>query len=135
MMNKSFHPILSEEKFAAWLDGMLSADEMQQVGSIINNDSDLYSLLGVSDYISAHNEEPMSVFSNLDKNEVSLSQQDALEFPALDTLPLSLIDIDFSNGLFPTFMPDNLITDEATIPFGDDTSSLETNFDDYTDNM
>ena len=134
-MNKSFHPILSEEKFAAWLDGMLSADEMQQVGSIINNDSDLYSLLGVSDYISAHNEEPMSVFSNLDKNEVSLSQQDALEFPALDTLPLSLIDIDFSNGLFPTFMPDNLITDEATIPFGDDTSSLETNFDDYTDNM
>ena len=135
MMNKSFHPILSEEKFAAWLDGMLSADEMQQVGSIINNDSDLYSLLGVSDYISAHNEEPMSVFSNLDKNEVSLSQQDALEFPALDTLPLSLIDIDFSNGLFPTFMSDNLITDEATIPFGDDTSSLETNFDDYTDNM
>ena len=134
-MNKSFHPILSEEKFAAWLDGMLSADEMQQVGSIINNDSDLYSLLGVSDYISAHNEEPMSVFSNLDKNEVSLSQQDALEFPALDTLPLSLIDIDFSNGLFPTFMPDNLITDEATIPFGDDTSALETNFDDYTDNM
>ena len=134
-MNKSFHPILSEEKFAAWLDGMLPADEMQQVGSIINNDSDLYSLLGVSDYISAHNEEPMSVFSNLDKNEVSLSQQDALEFPALDTLPLSLIDIDFSNGLFPTFMPDKLITDEATIPFGDDTSSLETNFDDYTDNM
>lgn len=50
-MNKSFHPILSEEKFAAWLDGMLPADEMQQVGSIINNDSDLHSLLGVSDSV------------------------------------------------------------------------------------
>jgi hypothetical protein len=58
-----------------------------------------------------------------------------LEFPALETLPLSPIDIDFSNGLFPTFIPDNLITDESNILIGDDTTSLETGFDDYTDNI
>lgn len=135
MMNKSFHPILSEEKFAAWLDGMLPTDEMQQIGSIISNDSDLHSLLGVSDYISAHNEEPMSVLSNLDNNKVSLFLQDALEFPALEALQLSPIDTDLSNGLFPTFIPDNLITDESNILIGDDTTSLETGFDDYTDNI
>lgn len=135
MMNKLFHPILSEEKFAAWLDGMLPADEMQQIGTIISNDSDLHSLLGVSDCINASAEESMSVLSNIDNNETSIFQQDTLEFPALETLPLSPIEVDFSNGSFPTFIPDDLITNEVTMAIGDDTTSLETNFDDYTDNI
>lgn len=50
-MNKHFTPAISEEKFAAWLDGMLPADEMRQIGAIIEADNDLHSLLGVSDFI------------------------------------------------------------------------------------
>lgn len=47
-MNKSFHPILSEEKFAAWLDGMLPADEMSQLTSIISEDNDLQSISAIA---------------------------------------------------------------------------------------
>ena len=48
-MNKHFNPAISEEKFAAWLDGMLPQDEMNQISALINNDMDYQSLLGVSD--------------------------------------------------------------------------------------
>ena len=40
-MNKHFNPAISEEKFAAWLVGMLPDDEMKEVGSIIEDSPEL----------------------------------------------------------------------------------------------
>jgi len=60
-MNKHFTPAISEEKFAAWLDGMLPADEMQHVSAVIENDNDFQSLLCVSDFVDDYsfNEHPL----------------------------------------------------------------------------
>lgn len=113
MMNKSFHPILSEEKFAAWLDGMLPADEMMQISSIFDNDSNFQSLLGISESIDACIAEPLMISDYM--NSINLShQQETMELPALESLPLSPIDIDFLNGIFPTFMPDHLFLGDTT---------------------
>lgn len=60
-MNKHFTPAISEEKFAAWLDGMLPADEMRHVSAVIENDNDFQSLLCVSDFVDDYsfNEHPL----------------------------------------------------------------------------
>ena len=47
-MNKHFYPAISEEKFAAWLDGMLPQDEMHEVSALVESDSDMQSLLSVA---------------------------------------------------------------------------------------
>lgn len=113
-MNKHFTPAISEEKFAAWLDGMLPADEMMQISSIFDNDSNFQSLLGISESIDACiSEEPLMISDYM--NSINLShQQETMELPALESLPLSPIDIDFSNGIFPAFMPDHLFCGDTT---------------------
>lgn len=113
-MNKHFNPAISEEKFAAWLDGMLPADEMMQISSIFDNDSNFQSLLGISESIDACiAEEPLMISDYM--NSINLShQQETMELPALESLPLSPIDIDFSNGIFPAFMPDHLFLGDTT---------------------
>lgn len=53
-MNKHFDPAISEEKFAAWLDGMLPQDEMMQVGSIVESDEvmhDIYNTSRIADEV------------------------------------------------------------------------------------
>lgn len=52
-MNKHFNPTISEEKFAAWLDGMLPQEEMSQISSVIEEDMDYLSLIDTSDDIDA----------------------------------------------------------------------------------
>lgn len=47
-MNKHFTPAISEEKFAAWLDGMLPADEMMQVESIVGSDEVMHDIYNTS---------------------------------------------------------------------------------------
>ena len=63
-MNKHFDPTISEEKFAAWLDGMLPADEMRHISTVIENDSDFQSLLGVSDYVDDFSLNEHSLFAD-----------------------------------------------------------------------
>lgn len=63
-MNKHFNPAISEEKFAAWLDGMLPADEMRHISTVIENDSDFQSLLGVSDYVDDFSLNEHSLFAD-----------------------------------------------------------------------
>lgn len=47
-MNKHFTPAISEEKFAAWLDGMLPQDEMMQISQLAEFDDTLRLLSEVS---------------------------------------------------------------------------------------
>ncbi len=47
-MNKHFTPAISEEKFAAWLDGMLPQDEMMQVESIVGSDEVMHDIYNTS---------------------------------------------------------------------------------------
>lgn len=59
-MNKHFNPAISEEKFAAWLDGMLPQGEMMQVGVMVKNTPELKDCaeisasieLGIQNYMS-----------------------------------------------------------------------------------
>ena len=113
-MNKHFNPAISEEKFAAWLDGMLPDDEMNAVSSIIDNDCNFQSLLSDSDAIDACIANYSLVLPDcMDGPDFSL-QHEMMELPALESIPLSPIDIDFSNGVFPSFMPDHLFPEDTT---------------------
>lgn len=50
-MDKHFNPTVSIEKFAAFLDGNLPENEMQQISSLIQNDDALKSIYEVSENI------------------------------------------------------------------------------------
>ena len=113
-MNKHFNPAISEEKFAAWLDGMLPDEEMNAVGSIIDNDCNFQSLLSASDAIDACIANDSLVLSDCMGSPDFSLRQEMMELPALESIPLSPIDIDFSNGIFPTFMPDHLFWGDTT---------------------
>ena len=128
-MNKHFNPAISEEKFAAWLDGMLPDDEMNAVGSIIDNDCNFQSLLSASDAIDACIANDSLALSDwMDSSDFSL-QQEMMELPALESIPLSPIDIDFSNGVFPSFMPDHFFPDD-TNQFDVNDMASDSNIDD-----
>lgn len=47
-MDKHFNPSISIEKFAAFLDGNLPQDEMQNISSTIEHDEDLKAILDTS---------------------------------------------------------------------------------------
>ena len=102
-MNKHFNPALSEEKFAAWLDGMLPADEMHQIGAIIENDNNLRSLLDASDFI-----EDFSL--NADFLSANILPQ--MDNESLDENIASIMNVvmDFQNNLGD--MPNNFSTDD-----------------------
>ncbi len=133
-MNKHFNPAISEEKFAAWLDGMLSSDELNEVSSIIENDCNFQSLLGASDAIDACIANDSLVLPDcMDSPDFSL-QQELMELPALESIPLSLIDIDFSNGVIPSFVPDHLFPID-TDQFDVNDMASESGISDNTNNM
>lgn len=50
-MDKHFNPSISIEKFAAFLDGNLPQDEMQNISSTIEHDEALKAILDTSDMI------------------------------------------------------------------------------------
>lgn len=52
-MNKHFDPTISEEKFAAWLDGMLPADEMFSISQQAEHDTTLRQLSEISSVLDA----------------------------------------------------------------------------------
>ena len=133
-MNKHFTPAISEEKFAAWLDGMLPADEMNQIGSIIDNDSNLQSIIGASNAIDACiADEPLAMPDYTD-NPTFSCQSEMMELPALESLPLSPIDVDFANGIFPTFIPDCLFPEETSLNDVNDVP-LDSGLDDGITNL
>ena len=93
-MNKHFTPAISEEKFAAWLDGMLPADEMQKVSRLVENDNamhDIYvSSMITDDSLSQHSD------------EFALSEDsifDSFELPSLNDNFQKLFDTEnYENG-------------------------------------
>lgn len=100
-MNNLFNSGLSIEKMAAFLDGNLSASEMQSISSLIDNDASLKRFMDASSVI----DESISAFSMSDKD---LPQE-------LQTLDFDLpsLDVDF-HGLVtlspePLPFPDNMM--------------------------
>ena len=84
-MNKSFHPILSEEKFAAWLDGMLPEDEMMQVGVIIENTPELKDCAEISASIELGIQNYMSD-DFLYQTDMEMLENIDLEIPVIESL-------------------------------------------------
>lgn len=52
-MDKHFNPSVNVEKFAAYLEGNLPENEMQQISTLIENDDALKSILDVSEQVDA----------------------------------------------------------------------------------
>ncbi|MGN0245830.1 MAG: hypothetical protein ACI4DK_07680 [Lachnospiraceae bacterium] len=50
-MHKDFVPPISIEEFAAYLDGNLSAAEMNRVANLVNNNSDMEEIVSISDAV------------------------------------------------------------------------------------
>lgn len=75
-MNKHINPAISEEKFAAWLDGMLPADEMNRLGSLVESDSMLRHLQEtnalVDDAIANFKDADFQMLPNIDASTFEL---------------------------------------------------------------
>ena len=86
-MNKHFDPAISEEKFAAWLDGMLPQDEMMRVSSLIDSDADYQSLLGASELVDEQiiNDEYLYI--------------DSVNNALIDESLAAMMDINFQNDI------------------------------------
>ena len=105
-MNKHFNPAISEEKFAAWLDGMLSPIEMHDVSALVESDGDMQSLLSVANTL-----DDILIYNSGDylQQDVfadSLSPTD-FELPELN-LPTIIPDtLSTQTNLAPDFLPDS----------------------------
>jgi hypothetical protein len=64
-MENNFIPLISIEKFAAFLDGNLSANEMQHVSALISTDSKMQGIMELSDFM---DDDP---HNNYDSSELS----------------------------------------------------------------
>lgn len=104
-MNKHFNPAISEEKFAAWLDGMLTPVEMDEVSSFIENNSDMQTILTIEDMIdddllcNSSDYLQHDVFANL------LSPTD-FELPELNLHTGNPETLYTQNNRTPDFLPD-----------------------------
>ncbi len=65
-MDKHFNPSISIEKFAAFLDGNLPQDEMQNISSNIEHDEDLKAILDTSNMIDTTLENIPDEIANLE---------------------------------------------------------------------
>ena len=51
IMDKNYMPPVSIEKFAAYLDGNLSEDEMNRIDTLVSTNSDMEELVSISDEV------------------------------------------------------------------------------------
>lgn len=104
-MNKHFNPAISEEKFAAWLDGMLQQDEMDEVGALIGNDSDMQSVLASANML----EDSLLYSDNYLQLDLLSSPSPLVDFelPELN-LPTNIHDaLSNQTNLTMDFLPDS----------------------------
>lgn len=99
-MNKHFTPAISEEKFAAWLDGMLPADEMNQIGSIIEDDPELRECAAISSSIDTEIQNYIND-EFLFQTDMEMVENSDFEIPIIET---HLID---SSNIAADVKPDN----------------------------
>ena len=78
-MNKHFTPAISEEKFAAWLDGMLPNEEMNRIDLLVESDSMLHQLRETNALVDA----AISNFNDADIQKLPEIDASAFELPAV----------------------------------------------------
>ena len=83
-MHKDFVPPISIEEFAAYLDGNLSAAEMNRVANLVNNNSDMEEIVSISDAV---NEDMLTYMQDEFAYEADMSALESSDFdiPNLDT--------------------------------------------------
>lgn len=119
-MNKHFDPIISEEKLAAWLDGMLPADEMQQLSALMADDSDMQALLQIADDLPTDTLLYNDPMSETTFNNIYPMQDFAL--PELVQSPTPFEPLN-PTDIAPTFLPDEMMFQSPT----DETLTRDTN--------
>lgn len=122
-MNKHFSPIISEEKFAAWLDGMLPPTEMQEVAQMIDEDSNMQAILSslqeVDDILWGYSDNPI-ISSPLTNPLISTD----FELPDIPSWPIIVPIPSTQVNLTPDFLPDNSFDTPSTIETQDSENSL-----------
>ena len=83
-MHKDFVPPISIEEFAAYLDGNLSAAEMNRVANLVNNNSDMEEIVFISDAV---DEDMLTYMQDEFAYEADMSALESSDFdiPNLDT--------------------------------------------------
>lgn len=90
-MNKHFNPAISEEKFAAWLDGMLPADEMRQIETLIENDSELQECAAISEAIDTEIQDYIND-EFLYQTDMEMLDESYIEIPSVEMQGLDSTD-------------------------------------------
>lgn len=125
-MDNLFDSGISIEKMAAFLDGNLSASEMQGISSLIDNDASLQRFMDASSVI----DDSISAFSLLDMDLPQELQMLDFELPSLDgdlhgLVTLSPEPSPFPDNLMVAACADNQIEDTIVQQFeSGDHSSL-----------
>ena len=137
-MNKHFNPAISEEKFAAWLDGRLPADEMRQIGTLIENDSELQECAAISEAIDTEIQDYIND-EFLYQTDMEMLDESYIEIPSIEMQDSEYIEtnsdsdseteIDTNVPLPETELP---IENEFTPPI-DDTITSEDIYNDSGD--
>ena len=117
-MDKHFNPSVNVEKFAAYLEGNLPENEMQQISTLIENDDALKSILDVSEQVDASLEDYASCGLQIPEELLTLD----FELPGIHDTSVSL-------DMAPT--DDMLMADVAIC--ADEPNFMENNSNEHLD--
>ena len=145
-MNKHFTPAISEEKFAAWLDGMLPADEMNRVGFLVESDPILHQLreanAWVDDAIANFKDADFQMLPDIDASTFELpnvSKNNISQFINLSPEPMDdLLLAACGNDDSAMFVGNNLSLDEPSQEVQQDSNYANeqlTNCDDLSSSL
>lgn len=125
-MDKHFNPSISIEKFAAFLDGNLPQDEMQNISSTIENDEDLKAILDTSNMIDTTLENDVS-------DDVQIPDEIANQEFDLPNLTENTVDFDTfhidDTPAISTYADDSFYSDTNDVSL-DINNSIDTTRDD-----
>ena len=118
-MDNIFSTGISIEKMAAFLDGNLTASEMQGISSLIDSDASLQRFMDASSVI----DESISAFSMSEINLPQELQSPDFELPSLDgdfhgLITLSPEPLPFPDNMMVAACADNQIEDTPVLQFG-----------------
>ena len=145
-MNKHFNPAISEEKFAAWLDGMLPADEMNRVSFLVESDSMLHQLREtnalIDDAIANFNDADFQMLPDIDASTFELpnvSKNNISQFINLSPEPMDdLLIAACANDDNAMLVDNNLSLDEPSLEVQQDSNHANeqlTNCDDLSSSL
>lgn len=118
-MHKDFVPPISIEEFAAYLDGNLSAAEMNRVANLVSNNSDMEEIVSISDVV----DEDMQAYMQDEfayEADMSALENSDYDIPNLEAdIPLRLEDdnLEYREDVYAADAADEISESGEMTPF------------------